>query len=241
MNAAGTLGFAPDPRAPIAWADLGAFITNPISLRSRSVTAHPKLVGYPGGFLLHTGLPNPGFPAVLANHARRWAEAALPIIVHLLGDRPEEAAEMTQRLEGLDNILAVELGFAPLLSEDIVLLAIEVCRGELPLIACLPPDQVLRLGPRAMEAGAATISIAAPRGALAKDGAAVSGRLVGPALFPSALEIVRSAARIGLPCVGAGGIFSKADVQSMLDAGAAAVQIDAALWLPRDNAQNLVA
>ena len=35
MNAAGTLGFSPDPRASVAWEDLGAFVTNPISLRPR--------------------------------------------------------------------------------------------------------------------------------------------------------------------------------------------------------------
>ncbi len=240
MNAAGMVGFTPDPRAPIPWSRFGAFITNPISLRPRAVTGHPVVRPYPGGFLLHTGLPNPGFPAVLTKYARRWAEAPVPVIVHLIGDRPEAAQDMTRRLEGLENVLAVELSFAPLLADDIILLAIEMCRGELPIIICLPPEQVLRIGSRAIQAGAAGISLAPPRGALGSDGGQVSGRLFGPAILPGALEVVRSAAKIGLPCIGAGGVFSKGDIQAMLKAGATGVQIDAALWLPRERIESLV-
>jgi dihydroorotate dehydrogenase len=59
MNAAGMLGFAPDMRAAVPWDELGAFVTNPISLRPRTATQAPAVIEYPG-FLLHTGLPNPG-------------------------------------------------------------------------------------------------------------------------------------------------------------------------------------
>lgn len=240
MNAAGMLGFTPDPRAPMPWSDFGAFVTNPLSLRPRTVTGHPALLTYPGGLLLHTGLPNPGFTSVLTKCARRWADSPLPVIVHLIADRPEEAKEMTRRLEGLDNILAVELSFAPLLADDIILLAIDVCRGELPLITCLPPEQVLRLGWRAMQEGASAVSLAAPRGALLRDGKPIAGRLFGPALFPGALDVVRSASKIGLTCIGAGGVGSRADAQAMLGGGAIAVQMDTALWLPREKIESLV-
>ena len=101
MNAAGMLGFTPDPRAPVPWSDFGAFITNPVSLRPRRVTGHPALMPYPGGLLLHTGLPDPGFRAVVERYARRWADSPMPVIVHLISDRPEEAKEMARRLEGL--------------------------------------------------------------------------------------------------------------------------------------------
>ena len=61
MNAAGSLGFAPDLRSGIAFDSFGAFVTNPFSLRSRLPAGQPEVIEYPGGFLLHTGLPNPGF------------------------------------------------------------------------------------------------------------------------------------------------------------------------------------
>ncbi|HNQ95866.1 MAG TPA: hypothetical protein PKH47_14440, partial [Anaerolineales bacterium] len=62
INAAGSLGFAPDLRVlqELGGLEFGAFVTNPISLRPRVPTAQPAVLEYPGGFLLHTGLPNPG-------------------------------------------------------------------------------------------------------------------------------------------------------------------------------------
>jgi dihydroorotate dehydrogenase len=231
MNAAGTLGFAPDYRAPVPWESFGAFVTNPISLRPRKPTANPTLIEYAGGFLLHTGLPNPGLPAAIKKYARRWADSRLPIIVNLMADRPDETSRMIQSLEELENITAVELGFAPLLADDIILLTIEMSLGELPLIVSLPVEQVLSLGPRVIQEGAAVISLAAPRGMLTTDdGQPTAGRLSGPALFPQALLTVRDAARANIPVIGAGGVGSKENADVMLSAGALAVQVDASLW-----------
>ena len=236
MNAAGTLGFAPDVRAPVRWADFGAFITNPISLRPRKAAAAPALLEFPGGFLLHTGLPNPGFTAAARKYRQRWNDAALPVIVHVMADRPEETRRMVRELEGMDNVMGAELGFAPLLTADIVCLAVEMCRGELPLIVSLPAEQILDVGGRALDLGAAALSLSGPRGALMENGQLVHGRLYGAALFPKSLEVVHAAARLGFPVIGAGGICSHADEQAMLEAGALAVQMDSVLWVPEANA-----
>ena len=210
MNAAGALGFAPDARVMQETQSLtggmGAFVTNPLSLRPRLPTVEPAQVEYPGGFLLHSGLPNPGFKTVVNRYAPRWRDSSLPIVVHLMADRPEETQQMVQALEGMDNVMAVELGFAPLLADDIILLVIEMCTGELPLILSLPPEQVLDLGPRCVQAGAAAISFGTPRGALIRSGRFIRGRLFGPSLFPRSLELVLSAVRLGLPVIGAGGV-----------------------------------
>ena len=236
MNAAGTLGFSPDPRAPVAWEDLGAFVTNPVSLRPRLPAARPAVVEYPGGFLLYTGLPNPGLSAVIKKESARWARADLPVIVHLMADRPEETAKMVQMLERQENVMAVELGFAPLLSDDILYVALEMCQGELPLVVSLTAEQVTRIGARVMQAGAAAISLSAPRGAIpgAEGGSLTMGRLYGPSLFPQALELVHTAARMGLPVIGAGGLWKREQAEAMIAAGALAVQVDAGLWLPQN-------
>jgi dihydroorotate dehydrogenase (NAD+) catalytic subunit len=233
LNAAGMLGFAPDPRSPVRWELLGAFVTNPISLRRRAASAHPALRAFPGGFLLHTGLPNPGFSVAVQQYGRRWASARLPIIVHLMADRPEETKEMAQHVETLENVIAIELGFAPLLSDDIISLAIDMSRGELPLIVSLPAEQVLRLGRSVLEAGAAAVSIAAPHGSLPGPEETISGRLYGPALLPTSLAVVQSAAAAGIPVIGAGGVFTGAHAEAMLAHGAFAIQWDGALWLPQ--------
>ncbi len=235
LNAAGSLGFAADQRAPIPWSELGAFITNPISMRPRKAAATPVLAEFSGGFLLHTGLPNPGFSAVMKRCAGRWQQGPLPVIVHLMADRPEQASRMVQALEGVQNVMAAELGFAPLLASDIIALAVEMCRGELPLIVCLPVEQVLDLAPRMLDLGAAAVSLAAPRGTISQAGTLTTGRLFGPSLYPRSLDTVYSAARLGLPIIGAGGVFSPTEADAMLAAGALAVEFDSVLWLPKAN------
>ena len=230
MNAAGTLGFAPDVRAAVNWEAFGAFVTNPLSLRSRLPAKNPEMIQYPGGFLLHSGLPNPGLSAAVKRYARQWADTDLPIIIHLMADRPEETARMVRSLEGLENVAAVELGFAPLLTADIILMAVEMSLGELPLIVNLPFEQVLPLGPRIIQIGAAAISLAALRGALPKEDAMITGRLFGPSIFPQSLDLVRSAVKLGLPVIGGCGIYSQENASAMLQSGALAVQVDSALW-----------
>ena len=239
MNAAGALGFAPDTRVDIPLDSFGAFVTNPFSLRPRMPATTPQIIEYPGGFLLHTGLPNPGFNIGIKRYASRWGKSDLPIIVHLMADRPEQTQQMVQMLETHENVMAAELGFAPLLADDIILLTLEMCLGELPLIFSLPVEQVLGLGPRLIGKGAQAISVATPRGALvesrgqgSKDRGVVTGRLYGPSLFPRALETIYSAAKLGLPILGAGGVWTKENADAMLSVGALAVQVDAAFWNP---------
>ena len=231
INAAGMLGFAPDFRAWQNSETLGAFVTNPLSWRPRKATSHPAVVEYPGGFLLHTGLPNPGLGAAVKRYAHKWADSSLPIIVHLMADRPEETARMVESLERVDNVMAAELGFAPLLTDDIILTLLEMALGELPLIVSLPSEQILRLAPRVMEAGAAAVSLSAPRGALTVDGGQLTeGRLYGPSLFPQSLETVRRLVGAGVPVIGGGGVYKREQVEVMKEAGAMAVQLDAVLW-----------
>ena len=233
MNAAGSLGFAPDSRNGVSLDSFGAFVTNPISLRPRLPTAQPALFEFPGGFLLHTGLPNPGIRETLKKYSPKWTRSDLPVIVHLMADRPEETQQMVRMLESHENVMAVELGFAPLLAGDIILLTLEMCLGEIPLIFSLPIEQVLSLGPRLMQEGAQAISIAAPRGShVTSQKSMVSGRLYGPSLFPQTLDTAANAAKLGLPIIGAGGVWSKENAEAMLSVGALAVQVDAALWNP---------
>jgi dihydroorotate dehydrogenase len=243
LNAAGMLGFAPDNHAVVnsfpsaSWEDFGAFITNPISLVPRLTTAAPQMIEYPGGILIHTGLPNLGFASVIKKYSSRWAAARLPVIIHLMADRPNETARMVKSIEGLENIAAVELGFAPMLALDIILLAVEMSLGELPLIVNLPFDQVLSLGPRVMQCGAAALSFSAPRGTLPKPtgneqktNSTISGRLYGPALFPQSYDLLHSAIRLGLPVIGGVGVYSQEQANAMLACGALAIQLDTLLW-----------
>lgn len=234
MNAAGSLGFAPERRAAVEWNRFGAFITNPISLGPRSPAQGKRYAPYPGGFLLHTGYPNPGLSAVLRRFAGAWARAPLPVIVHLLGQSPEEAAAAVRRLEGLEGVIGVELGLPPKMDAATAQELVTAAAGELQLIVRLPLEQALELAPVVIAAGAAAVSLGAPRGVLPEaNGQFTEGRLYGPGVFPLALHTVRELVRLELAggmVIGGGGVYEEEQVQAMLGAGAAAVQVDAALW-----------
>lgn len=229
MNAAGSLGFAPAAGQPLP-AQLGLFVTHPISLAPRRAAQAVQLLEFPGGVLLHSGLPNPGLSATLKKHASAWKRAAVPIIVHLLAQSAEELRKMVLRIEGLENVLAVEIGVPADASAS---LARELCqagRGELPVIAQLPLPRALELCDLALQAGAAAISLGPARGSLpGAGGQLVSGRLYGPALLPQALEATRQLADQA-PVIAAGGVYSQADGEALLAAGARAVQVDVGLW-----------
>jgi dihydroorotate dehydrogenase len=187
---------------------------------------------YPGGVLFHTGLPNPGLRNVAKACARAWSRAPVPVIAHLMADRPDETREMVRLLEGRDNILAVELGFAPLLADDVILLATEMSVGELPVIVNVVADQLLRLATPLLERGAAALSVGAPRGAAVVHGRLVTGRLLGPSLLPVTMNLVEDARRLGIPLIAAGGIGTESDAALILERGALAIEMDLNFWVP---------
>ena len=231
MNAAGSLGFAPDRRGPIALERLGAFVTNPVSLRPRTPAQGARLLPFRGGFMLHSGHPNPGLRRVVQRHAARWARSPLPVVVHLLAENPADVRSMVVRLEAVEGVGGIELGLPPGCDPATMLALLSAAQGELPLIVRLPLEQA---GPLAMAlagSGVAALSLAAPRGALPGPGGGLAhGRLYGPAVLPIALNAVGAACLGGLPVIGAGGVFQPGDVGAMFAAGAAAVQLDVVLW-----------
>lgn len=231
MNVAGFLGYAPDKRQPVDWSALGAFVTNPVSLEARTPARGVRCQTFPGGFLLHTGHPNPGLRAVQRRYAGRWAASPIPVIVHLLASEAEQVQRLVSLLESVDGVAALELGLPPGIQEAGAKALVEASRGERPVIVRCPIESAHSLAPVLAKSGAAMLSLSAPRGALpAPNGSNLQGRLYGQALYPQTLAVVQSLAHTGLPVLGAGGIYSRKDIQVMLEAGAIAVQLDGVLW-----------
>jgi dihydroorotate dehydrogenase len=240
MNASGSLGFAPDPHGPLDLARLGAFVTNPISLAPRQPAGDRQCLEFPGGFLLHSGYPNPGFRQALLRYAGRWSSAPLPVLVHLLlpsAERGmlEDLAGMVRRLESLEGVMGIELGLPPGAEPGLAPAAVQACLGELPLVVRLPLEQASELASElaASPVGQtlAAVSLGPPRGLLPLSTKGLAhGRLYGPGLFPLALAAVQAVLKSGLPVIGAGGIFTEQQIQAMLSAGATGVQLDAVLW-----------
>jgi dihydroorotate dehydrogenase (NAD+) catalytic subunit len=231
LNAAGMLGFLPPARWPVPEA-MGAFITNPISQAPRTPAAERSLVEYPGGVLLHSGLPNPGLGRVVRRYGARWSQSSLPIWVHLIGAAPDDIRQMVRRLEGQEGIMAIELGLPPESSGEEALAFIEAAYGELPLVAHLPLNRSREPWVKELPGlGVSAISLGAPRGILTNAaGRQVSGRLYGPSLLPLMLAAVQSVRRLGIQIIAGAGVFHRRDAQTLREAGAWAVQLDTVLW-----------
>jgi dihydroorotate dehydrogenase (NAD+) catalytic subunit len=231
MNAAGILGYIPDPYGPVDLSSFGAFITNPISREARTPAHGGRVFPFPGGFLLHTGYPNPGLRAALRRYTLQWTHSSLPVIVHVLSGKVEEVGEMVSMLERVDGLLAVEVGLPPEVDPAAAAAFARAACGELPVIVRLPFEHCLELARALAGVDIAAVSLAPPRGAAQNPpGNLVHGRLYGSALFPQSLEAVHAIAQSGMPVIGAGGISSQEQVDAMLSAGALAAQVDSVLW-----------
>jgi dihydroorotate dehydrogenase (NAD+) catalytic subunit len=235
MNAAGSLGFAPDLHGRVDLKGLGAFITNPVSQLPRSPAQERRCVPFSGGFLLHTGWPNPGLKNVIRRCAARWARSPIPVWVHLIALQPDEVFEMIGRLERVEGVMGVEVGLPPEIDVERAVDFARAAVGELPVLLRLPFERAAELadslGAVSAESGLSAVSLAPPRGALyAPAGNRLHGRLYGPGLFPLALAAVESIVKTGIPAVGAGGVYRRSDIQALLSAGAIAVQLDTVLW-----------
>lgn len=231
LNAPGFLGFA--PQGDWGWPEpQGAFVTNPFSWNARAPAEHPALRPYPGGFLLHTGWPNPGFRRGLQQNARRWAGSPLPLWVHLLAERPHELNGMVRALEGVESVAAIEISLPPGVEGDEAIFLVKSALGELPLVLALPLDAAQAAWVNQLAGlGVSALCLSAPRGRLpGAGGEQVSGRLFGPALLPQMLAALPALKRLNLSLIAGCGIFSPEDGRAALAAGALAVQVDAAIW-----------
>jgi dihydroorotate dehydrogenase (NAD+) catalytic subunit len=236
MNAAGSLGFAPDRHGLVDLSRLGAFVTHPISLERRGPAHGVRYLTYPGGFLLHTGYPNPGLREAVRRYAGQWGRSPIPVLVHLLCQRAEELAQAVQRLEGIPGVAGLELGLPPEIEAGQARALVQTATGELPVIVRLPMERAVELGGALTKnnttpEGLAGFSLGPPRGLLlGPDGNLARGRLYGPAVFPLALRAVKALSDFGVPVIGGGGVYRMEQGEAMRAAGAMAVQVDAVLW-----------
>jgi len=240
VNTAGFMGFYPDAKYSRLWQHLGAFITNPISSRARKPADNRTCLPYPGGILLHSGLPNPGFEVVLKKYALRWSRSVLPIIVHLIAQDLETINYMTRRLETCENVAAIELGFSPTMGKEEIEALILAAQCELPLLAYLSLGQSTAMVSRLADLPLTMLHLGEFRGFLpGKDGSLVSGRLFGPSLLPQVIENVTTLSGFGVEIMAGGGVYSKADAEYLFKAGAKVVALDTLLWYGDGNCGDL--
>ncbi len=233
MNASGILGFAGEQRGLIDFAALGAFVTNALTWTPRTSARAPNIMEAPGGVALHTGLPNPGVRAAVRRYAREWARLGCPVIAHLAATSPSDVGRAVDILERTDSVTGIELGLREDVTAHELTQLIQAARGGPPLLVRLPLQRATALSEAAVHTGADALTIGAPtRHSVQMGERTLTGRFYGPDVFPLMLATLTAVAAqtLGVPLIGAGGLFSIDTVQTALVAGATAVQVDAVLW-----------
>ena len=226
MNAAGYGGFSPDIDIFHSQDVAGAFITNPISYRKRKPASGEHYHPHPGGFLLHTGLPNPGFRKVIKANAGKWERTNIQVIPHLIAQDPYNLEKMVHSLEEMPAVSGIEIGFRSDHSIPEILDLLSAAEGELPIIAKLNIQRHLEDLDEIMENGVFAISFSAPRGSMVEQGKILSGRLQGPAQTPSLLNLLLDAAKTNIHLIPSVWEPDPGLIDEIIRAGAAAVQIE---------------
>jgi dihydroorotate dehydrogenase (NAD+) catalytic subunit len=228
----------------------GAITIKSITSQPRLGNAMPRVMPVPGGLLNAIGLQGPGIDYFLANEAPKLASAPTAIIASVAGFSVQEFAEVAARMNGLANVVAIELDVScpnvdregECFAENAASIGAVVRAVKavvtLPVIAKLTPN-VTDLKPiarAAEEAGADAISlINAVRGLVIDTTrtrpwlANGTGGLTGPAIRPIAVLAVWEVARaVRIPIIGMGGIETGRDALEFMLAGATAVSVGTA-------------
>ena len=244
MVASGMMGFEPSMyRNLMKLEKFGALVTAPLSWKRRGTARGTRIVEQPSGFLYHTGLPNPGMRKAVRNYKEGWAKSPIPMIVHLIDHREDDLYSCTQQLEGLENVVGIELGLKEDIDPDHLARLVDAVHAatQLPLLVKLPLYNALWLAPIAEEVGADALVLGSPPRGTDRDGKSgqfVGGRMYGTYLKPLTLRAVGQLAPIlNIPLIACGGIHSGDDARDFLDAGATAVQIDTLIWVAPKQAE----
>lgn len=236
MNAAGILGFGDHYRELINFEALGAFVTNPITYAPWSPATGTRVIPLPSGILVHTGLPNPGATKLLTQYRELWQRFPVPVIAHVVAHSPEDMSMCINMLDREESVVAIEIGLADDISPAEVEWYVRAActRAEKPILVRLFHSASADHAKAAVDAGAdALVAYAPPRGT-ERDGRGrlTAGRLYGPMVKPLTLRMVGQLARRlpGIPLIASGGVHSTQDARDYIEAGATAVQVDAAVW-----------
>ena len=230
LNAPGFLGYLPPAHPDLAVA-LGAFSPPPLSRAARSPAHDRQVVSFPGGVLLHTGQPNPGWTSAIRQYGQRWSRLSMPLWLNVLPADSAEAGELSERVDELDYVAAYQITLPEGISPQEKTAILSASLGEKPFFVELPLNEVCgETISMAQKSGAYGLVLGAPRGVLPQGESRVSGRLYGPAFYAQAVQALEQLQGCGLPVVVGCGVSSVEQGEALLEMGAAAVQFDVAFW-----------
>jgi dihydroorotate dehydrogenase (NAD+) catalytic subunit len=252
MLASGTCGYAEEISEFYDVSQLGGIFLKGLTLHNRDGNLYPRMAETASGMLNAVGLQNKGIDYFIENIYPRIKDYDTPLIINVNGSTVEDYIELTEKVNTLDKIPAIELNIScPNVKEGGMAFGI-TCPGaeavtrevrkvyDKTLIVKLSPNvtDISEIA-RAVEGqGADSVSLVNTFVGMAIDAetrrpllSTITGGLSGPAIKPIALRMVWQVAKaVKIPVVAMGGIMNTADAVEFLLAGASAVQIGTSLF-----------
>lgn len=253
ITASGTFGYGPEYADFVNLSRLGGIIVKGTTLEPRQGNPYPRIAETPSGMLNAVGLQNPGVDAFVNMTYRVIRDIDTAVIVNISGSSPEDYAEVSRRLSGLDKIAALEVniscpnvksgGMAFGTSTDGAAMVTKAVRENYdgPVIVKLSPNvtDIVSIAKAAEDAGADALSLTNTFLGMAVDVermkpllSTVTGGLSGPCIRPIAVRMVWQVAKaVKVPVIGLGGIMNGRDALEFIMAGATAIQVGTANFI----------
>ncbi len=253
LTASGTCGFGEEIADFVDLSKLGGVVMKGTTLKPRQGNDYPRMAETPSGMLNAVGLQNKGVDNFEKNIYPTIKDIDSQFIVNVNGSTIEEYMELTERINALDKIPAIELNIScPNVKEGGMAFGVSCPSAEAvvravrkvydkPLIVKLSPNvtDITEIA-RAVEGqGADAVSLVNTFLGMAVDAnsrkpvlSTITGGLSGPAIKPIALRMVWQVYNsVKIPVVGMGGIMNATDAIEFMIAGASAVQVGTAIFI----------
>jgi len=253
LTASGTCGFGPELDDFIDISRLGGIVVKGTTMEPREGNPYPRMAETPSGMLNAVGLQNKGIDYFEKNIYPVISKYETNVIVNINGSYIEEYVALTERLNRLDKIPAIELNIScPNVKKGGMVFgtnldaAREVTRAvrracSKILIVKLSPNvtNIVDFARVVEEEGADCVSLINTLLGMSVDVkgmkpalSTITGGLSGPAIKPVALSMVWHVARaVKIPVMGMGGIMTASDALEFILAGAVAVQVGTATFI----------
>ena len=247
LTASGTCGFGPELEDFFDVSRLGGIVVKGTTMEPREGHLYPRMAETPSGMLNAVGLQNKGIDYFEKHLYPAISRYNTNVIVNVNGNNIDDYVALTERLNKLEKIPAIELNIScpnvkkggmvfgtNLDAAREVTKAVRAAYSKI-LIVKLSPNvtNIVDFARVVEEEGADSISLINTLLGMSVDVAGmkpslstITGGLSGPAIKPVALRMVWQVARaVKIPVMGMGGIMTWSDAIEFILAGAAAVQI----------------
>lgn len=252
-TASGTFGFGEEFTDFMDLNQLGGIFVKGLTLNNREGNPYPRMAETPSGMLNAVGLQNKGVDYFINYIYPRIKHLDTQIIPNVNGATVEDYIAVTEKLNAVDGIEAIELNIScPNVKEGGMAFGVscpsavavtkavrEVWNGA--LIVKLSPNvtDITEIAKGVEGAGADAVSLVNTFLGMAIDAekrkpvlSTITGGLSGPAIKPIALRMVWQVYNaVKIPVIGMGGIMNATDAIEFMLAGSAAIQIGTANFI----------